>query len=106
MREGKARTVTPKGKLAEERVPLKEVQQVQMSSEGAHVTNLVVYRSREVGICEKENLHPGELLTGVKCDVNMVMETSKNDEKLEDISACHGMAYGKEYATLELANDR
>ncbi|KAI9094816.1 hypothetical protein K1719_026622 [Acacia pycnantha] len=104
--EGKVKKVPYQGKVTEERIPLKDVQEVQMSAECVPETNLEVYRNRGVGSCVKENLHPGELLSGVNCNADMEMETSKNEEEVEDIGACSGMAYGKKYATLELANDR
>ncbi|KAI9122461.1 hypothetical protein K1719_006301 [Acacia pycnantha] len=103
--EGKVK-VPYQGKMSDERRPLKEVQQVQKRATCETETKLEMYRNRGVEVCEKENLHPGELLSEVKCNADMELDTTRNEGENEDMGVCSGMAYGKEYATLELANDQ
>ncbi|KAI9113102.1 hypothetical protein K1719_015627 [Acacia pycnantha] len=104
--EGKSKKAAAQGKMKTKRIPLGEVQQVTASIECVPETNLEVYRSREVGSRENENLHLGEVYTGVNYDADMELETTMHEKGIEPTCDCNGMVYENEYAMLELADDR
>ncbi|KAI9112959.1 hypothetical protein K1719_016073 [Acacia pycnantha] len=103
--ENKSKKVSLQAKSRIERTPLREVQQVQASPEYVPEINMQVYPSKGVNSCEKENLHPGELVEEAICNVDMELETEGIGKVAGSMQDCNGMVFEVDHAMPKLTED-
>ncbi|KAI9077623.1 hypothetical protein K1719_040398 [Acacia pycnantha] len=103
--ENRTKKVGMQVKSGTERIPLREVKQVQDSSEYVPVSNMQVYQNKGVNSCEKENLHPGERVEEVTRNVEMELESEGFGKAAGSAQDCNGMVFEVDHVMPSLAKD-